>query len=86
MNILNFVNLIKMLNVHVDFKRFLKLLTPEEQLIGINCVIYELNKCNRPSYKISNRFCILKELITLKKEIIHKDHQSYIYFSCYDLF
>ena len=41
MNILNFVNLIKMLNVHVDFKRFLKLSTPEEQLIGINRVINE---------------------------------------------
>ena len=61
-------------NVHVDFKRFLKLLTPEEQLIEINRVINELNKSNQPGYKISKRFRILKELITLKKEIIYKDH------------
>ena len=74
MNIHNFINTNKMHNVHVDFKRFLKLLTPEEQLIEINCVINELNKSNRPGYKISIRFRILKELRTLKKEIIHKDH------------
>ena len=74
MNILNFVNIIKMHNVHVDSKRFLKLSTPEEQLIEINRVINKLNKCNRQSYKISKRLYILKELITLKKEIIHKDH------------
>ena len=55
MNILNFVNIIKMHNVHVDSKRFLKLSTPEEQLIEINRVINKLNKCNRPSYKISKR-------------------------------
>ena len=74
MNIDNFISTIKMHNVHVDFKRFLKLLTPEEQLIEINRVINELNKSNRPGYKISIRFRILKELRTLKKEIIHKDH------------
>ena len=35
-------------NVHFDFKRFLKLLTPAEQLIEINGAINELNKSNRP--------------------------------------
>ena len=74
MNIHNFININKMHNVHVDFKRFLKLLTPEEQLIEINRVINELNKSNHLGYKISKRFRILKELITLKKEIIYKDH------------
>ena len=74
MNIHNFININKLHNVHVDFKRFLKLLTPEEQLIETNRVINELNKSNRPGYKVSKRFCILKELITLKKEIIYKDH------------
>ena len=61
-------------NVHVDSKKFLKLLISEKQLIEINWVINELNKSNRPGYKISKRTRILKELITLKKEIIPIDH------------
>ena len=36
MNILNFINIYKMHNVHVDSKTFLKLLIPEKQLIEIN--------------------------------------------------
>ena len=43
-------------NVHVAFKRFLKLLTPEEQLIEVNGFINELNKSNRPGVKLFKRF------------------------------
>ena len=44
MNIHSLINTNKMHNIHVDFKRFLKLLAPEEQLIEINRVINKLNK------------------------------------------
>ena len=44
MNIHNLINTNKMHNVHADFKRFLKLLAPEELLIEINRVINKLNK------------------------------------------
>ena len=65
-------------NVHVDFKRYFKFLTPEEKFIEINRVINELNKSDLPGQKIPKRFCILKELNDIKKERIHKDHYSHI--------
>ena len=74
MNIHNLINTNKMYNIHVDFKRFLKLLAPEEQVIEINQVINKLNKSNLPGYKISRRFHILKDLNDIKKEIIYKHH------------
>ena len=55
-------------------KDFLKLLASEEQFIGTNRAINELDKSNLPGYKISRRFWILKELNDIKKEIIYKDH------------
>ena len=56
MNILNFFNTTKMHGVHADFKRFLKLLTPEEQLIEINRVINKLNKSNRQVIRFQKDF------------------------------
>ena len=53
-------------NITVDFKRFLKLLSPEEQLCEINYMINEFSKSNRPGDNINKTFCILKELRTLK--------------------
>ena len=47
MNTLNFINIIKMTNVMVDFKRFLQLLSPENQLYEINSMINKFNKSNR---------------------------------------
>ena len=47
MNTLNFINIIKMTNVMVDFKRFLQLLWPENQLYEINSMINKFNKSNR---------------------------------------
>ena len=47
MNTLNFINIIKMTNVIVDFKRFLQLLSPENQLYEINSMINQFNKSNR---------------------------------------
>ena len=48
MNILNLFNITKLHNVHVDFKRFLKLLTPEEQLTESNGIINQINKSSHP--------------------------------------
>ena len=48
----NFINIIKMPNVMVDFKRFLQLLSPENQLCEINYMINEFNKSNCPGDNI----------------------------------
>ena len=52
----------------VDFERFLKLLSPEEQLCEINYMISKFSKSNRPGDNINKKFCILKELRTLKNK------------------
>ena len=52
----------------VGFKKFSKLLSPEEQLCEINYMISEFNKSNRPGDNINKKFCILKELRTLKNK------------------
>ena len=57
-------------NITVDFKRFLKLLSPEEQLCEINYMISEFNKSNRLGDNINKKVFILKELRTLKEQII----------------
>ena len=58
MNALNFINIIKMPNIMVDFKRFLQLLSPENQLSEINYMINEFNKSNRPGDNIIKKFRI----------------------------
>ena len=47
MNTLNFINIIKITNTIVDFKRFLQSLSPENQLCEINSTINQFNKSNR---------------------------------------
>ena len=76
MNIPNFIKIIKMSNIMVDFERFLQLLSPENQLYEINSMINEFNKSNCKGENINKNFCILKELRMLKKQIIfkHKEH------------
>ena len=76
MNTLNFINIIKMPNIMVDFKRFLRLLSPENQLHEINSMINQFNKSNCKGENINKKFCILNELRILKKQIIfnHKQH------------
>ena len=46
MNIPNFINIIKRPNIMVDFRRFLQILSPEEQISEINGMINEINKSN----------------------------------------
>ena len=55
-------------NITVDFKRFLKLLSPEEQLCEINYMISKFSKSNRPGDKIYKTFYILKEIRALKSK------------------
>ena len=81
MNIPNFIKIIKISNIMVDFKRFLQLLSPENQLYEINSVINEFNKSNWKGENINKKFRILNEIRMLKKQIIfkHKEHlQKYL--------
>ena len=66
----NFINIIKMPNLMIDFGRFLQLLSPEQQLYEINFMINEFDKSNRKDENIRKEIRILNELTTLKKEII----------------
>ena len=80
MSTLNFINIIKMPNLMIDFERFLQLLSPEQQLYEINFMINEFDKSNRKDENIRKEIRILNELTTLKKEIItnHKERlQNY---------
>ena len=57
----------------VNFKKFLKLLSPKEQLCEINYMISEFSKSNRPSDNINK---MLKELGILKQQIIFKKKEN----------
>ena len=65
-------------NIIAVFKNYLKLLSPEEQLIEIEHMIdvgeKSINKCR--SENISRKFSILKKLRTLKKKIMI-NHEEY---------
>ena len=67
MNIPNFINIVKMSSIMVDFKRCLQLLSPENQLYEINSMINEFNKSNCKGENINKKFRILNELRMLKK-------------------
>ena len=79
MNIPNFINIIKMTIKFIDFKNYLKLVSPEERLREINLMINEFNKSIWNGENIAKKFCILNELRVLKKEIIinRKEHSRY---------
>ena len=58
--------MIKMINIMIDFKRFLQLCSPKNQLYEINFIINEFNKYNHKGENVKkNR--MLNELRTLKK-------------------
>ena len=69
-NIPNFINIIKRPNIMVDFRRFLQILSPEEQISEISGMINEINKSNCLGVNIPRKYRILKELETLKKQIM----------------
>ena len=55
MNTLNFINIIKMPNIMVGFKRFLQLLSTKNQLYEINSMISQFNKSNRKGENIKKK-------------------------------
>ena len=54
-------------NIMADFKIFLKLLSPEQQLHETNFILNEVNKSNCNGENIRKKICILNELRALKK-------------------
>ena len=54
----------------VDFRRFLQLISPENQLCEINSMIKEFNKSNSKGENIKKKIRILNELRTFKKGTI----------------
>ena len=70
-----------MSNIMVDFKKFLQLLSSQNQLYEINSMINQFNKSNCKGENINKKFRILNEIRMLKKQIIfnHKEHlQKYL--------
>ena len=57
-----------MTNKLADFKNFLKLLSPQEQICEINFMINEFNKTNNHGENIAKQFRILNELKILTKK------------------
>ena len=56
MSTLNFINTIKTTNIMINFKRFLQLLSPKNQLYEINSIINEFNKSNCKSENVKKNF------------------------------
>ena len=63
-------------NTMTDFKKYLRFLSPEDQIREINFMINEFNKSNNKGENINKKFRILNELKTLKREIMfnHEEH------------
>ena len=63
-------------NIIHNFKRYLQLLIPDEQLREINRLIKEFNKSYLPCSNIDKKFSMINQLNTVKKElrINHKLH------------
>ena len=60
MNTLNFINIIKMPNIMVGFKRFLQLLSTKNQSYKINSMISQFNKSNRKGENIKKKISYIK--------------------------
>ena len=56
MSTLNFINTIKTTKIMINFKRFLQLLSPKNQLYEINSIINEFNKSNCKSENVKKNF------------------------------
>ena len=57
-------------NVINNFKRYLEILTPEEQIHEINRMIRVINKSYLPCVNINNKFSMRNQLNILKKELL----------------
>ena len=62
---------------NIKNKKYLQFLLPQDQIYEINSMIYDFNKTNWKGENINKKFCISKELKTLKKEMI-VNHEEYL--------
>ena len=64
-------------NVINNFKRYLEILTPEEQLHEINRLIIMINKSYSPYVNVNEKFSMINELNILKREILSRKKFHY---------
>ena len=64
-------------NVINNFKRYLEILTPEEQLHEINSLIIMINKSYSPYVNVNKKFSMINELNILKREILSRKKFHY---------
>ena len=64
-------------NVINNFKRYLEILTPEEQLHETNCLIIMINKSYSPYVNVNKKFSMINELNILKREILSRKKFHY---------
>ena len=64
-----------MRNEFTGFKVYLQLLSPQEQIFEINCMIDDLMKDNTSYFNINSKYGRIKELKKLKHKIL-LDNQS----------
>ena len=55
-----------------EFKKYIQFLSPKTQISEREFLVNLLNKSNLPGYRINKKFRMLKELHTLRKELINK--------------
>ena len=64
-------------NVINNFKRYLEILTPEEQLHETNRLIIMINKSYSPYVNVNKKFSMINELNILKREILSRKKFQY---------
>ena len=64
-------------NVINNFKRYLEILTPEEQLHETNRLIIMINKSYSPYVNVNKKFSMINELNILKREILSRKKFHY---------
>ena len=64
-------------NVINNFKRYLQILTPEEQLHETNRLIIMINKSHSPYVNVNKKFSMINELNILKREILSRKKFHY---------
>ena len=64
-------------NVINNFKRYLEILTPEEQLHETNRLIITINKSYSPYVNVNKKFSMINELNILKREILSRKKFHY---------
>ena len=73
------ISIIKMPNIIHNYKKYLELVAPEEQLREINLLIKEFNKSYLPCPNSNKKYIMINQISMLKKELLinHKLHHHY---------